>query len=185
MARSFRRYRSDLKAEVINALQRSDTNLAAELATAVVGRTEIDTQPPKLFSVKVLHSGITAIRYDLTAALKAAVSVAGGAVGGNLIAAGIAVVGCLLALKGVRREIADELAYVLLALERRNGTATTSELLETLTSMGIQFSEHDLKERIIDLSEIGAVQAAHNVVSLQERVIVKYLEPDQRPDAQD
>ena len=176
MARSLRRYRRELVADIRETIPDESHEIATRLAERVVAYVEIQSDRRRLFAVKVLHDGVTAIRYDLKAALAAAIALVGGVVGANLISAGAAVAGCLIALCGMRKPILTDVAHVLVALHQLGGNSTIVELSERLSELGHDMSTAQLRERIADLDNLGAIHSENELVSLKEWVLIKYHE---------
>jgi hypothetical protein len=152
---------------------------AALLSSTVVKHVVFAPEGPELFTVAVCQDGITPIRYDLWASLGATLSLAGGAVGGDPIAAAIAVLGCLVTLRGIRRRVSDDEGYVVLALYQLGGKAPIETIADAIREMKVSMSTDQIRERVFDLVQLGAVSLTGDEVKLNERVMVRYTSSSQ------
>jgi len=174
MPQLFSDYRTQLLSYVSQEMSLAPDDLARQLTSATVDHVHFAPEGPELFSVGICHDGVTPIRYDLWAALTAAIGLAGGFVGANALSAAAAVLACLIALRGVRRRVSDGEGNILLALHRLGGEAALETLGETIRDMGLAMSETEVRERLFDLVQLGAVSLTADVARLEERVIVRY-----------
>jgi hypothetical protein len=174
MPELFSDYHNGLRLRVTDVLGSASIAAGGDLSEIVVSHVHFAPEGPGLFSIKVCHSGVTPIRYDLTAALVAALGLVGGIIGANPVSAAAAVLTCLISLKGIRKSVTDAHAYILLALHDRGGSQTVGELGNTIRDAGRPLSDVEVRERLFDLAQLDAISIEGDIVRLEERVIVRY-----------
>lgn len=174
MPQTLTAYRDDLAFRVSSCLTGLPDSDARTLALSALSALEIEAKDPSLFNIQVCYDEITVVRYDIPAALAAVVSLVGGIVGATSVSAGIAVVACLLALQNVRRPVSDAEGYVLLALQRLGGQADLETLAADVMGRHEPVAESEIKERVFDLAQSGALTFDNNIVQLKEHLRVRY-----------
>jgi hypothetical protein len=70
-----------------------------QLSEEIISYVHFGPEGPELYSISVCHDGVTPIRDDLWAVLTAALGLVGGVVGATAIAAAVAVLTCLIAVR--------------------------------------------------------------------------------------
>jgi hypothetical protein len=146
---------------------------ARSIAEIVARHVTVDDARPQMFSVLVCHDGVTAMRYDFTAALTAGIAAIGSLAGApTAIQVSAAVVGGVLALRGVRKSVPDNVARVVLALYSHDGSATEAEIKE---GAGVPLlADEEVKNAVWQLEAMEAITTDAGVVHLRETVTARY-----------
>lgn len=170
MAKLFTDYRKELVVFVAEQTPEASVDLVKKVSEQV----HFVADGPQIYSIEVCHDGVTSIRYDLAAALTVALGLVGGLVGATLLSAVVAVLTCLVGIRGIHRRISNDEAEVLLALHSRGGELTLSELCEVVRQQRPELSEEEIKERLFDLVQLEAASVVSDIAKLEERVFVRY-----------
>jgi len=165
---------SDYREQLARRVSEQSHGTPRQFIDAIVSQVHYASEGPELYQIKVCHDGVTAIRYDLSAALTAALGVVGGVVGANPVSAAAAVLTCLIALRGLRRGVTEDEARVLLGLRLNGGRSTLSDLGEVVRQLAPSMSDFEIRERLHDLAQLDAVSVTGDIATLQESVILRY-----------
>lgn len=175
MAEPFANYKQGLQKYLSEYLslhaESRDGLLLASAPAAIVAHVDVELEQPRMFSILVCHDGVTALRYDFTKATQAALAAVGASTSPTKLGAVSAVIACLLALRGVRERVSEDLARVILAIYEHNGSATMEELIETLDEA---VPKRDIEGLLRRLEDIGAARLDNGAIRLRERVITRY-----------
>jgi len=173
MARLFRDYQADLRRYLADELRPSSGDSAVVLAGALTARVSFGSGGRQAFSLSVCHEGVTGIRFDLWAALGAAVGLVAGIVGAHPVAATASVLACLIALRGVRRPVSDLEATLLYVLHCHDRASTVPRLVAAVQSR-LPRGEGEIRDALEELKATNAIDVVRDRVTLNEFVDLTY-----------
>lgn len=174
MVQALADYRKEVEQILEAAFATGDDGQLHQVVSSIVRQISIDDDQPQMFSIQVCHEGVTGLRYDLWAALEAAVAAVGGLAGSpGKLAIASAVIGCLLALRGVRQDVSKDMASVVLALHQSGGKATVEELALSVEVASLEPSRIPaLLDRLVEIDAL--TPGSGGVFQLREQVFVRY-----------
>jgi hypothetical protein len=146
---------------------------APRLADIIAAHVSIDSPQPQIFSVVVCHEGVTAMRYDVLKTLEATFATVGAVAGTPTrvqVVAGI--LAGLLAVRGVREPVDDDVARVVLALYANDGSATAKQIADLAGVPAM--SQRQIDDALKTLKAMRAIAEDDGLVRLKERVITAY-----------